>query len=482
MATIIYDSKSIIPAPFVTINRDFDRSGDGEVLSPRYTFTLNGTIVAYKGSPNSSGVFHTLSGYPADESIPSDERLKSILKKQEAILELFAVEGRVFEIQPLDGSPPTKCNPRNIVVNFAEGIWHDRCDYTITFEADRLYPIDDSDFNYYIQSANESWQIEANEDLADLDHPVGYRVTHTLNSLGKRFYDDAGILQKEAWEEARDWCLDNGGLDNSIIYGSGSNIPTYFNAYNYIKNTDLDEKAGTYSLSETWIFHSGNAIETFEIQTQRQSESNVSIVSINGTITGLFDSSTKYENAQAKFVTASGLVFSRCQNFSGLTLNTVKRSETIGRNPITGVITYAYEFDDTSSNIVPGTIVENISINDSLEGQAFAPIFILGRPNGPILQDLGTIPELKRTLNIDLVMEGKTNFGSNTVNDIKNAFFSQNPRLAPTTSGLLNNIIEAANPANNGFTTVFKSPPTETWNPKEGSYNYSIEWTFNKDT
>lgn len=484
MATILYDGKAIIPAPLVTINKIYDKTPDLEIVGKRYTITLNGTLVAFKGSPRSDGTFHILSGYPADENIPANERLKSLLAKQKALQDLFSREGLQFEIQPLDGSQPTKCNPRVNSITFDSGIWYDRTDYTIVLEADDLYLSDDEDedFPYYIQTAGESWQIESSEDLADENNPLGFRVTHTVNATGKRFYNDDGTLNRQAWEEASRYCLDRSGIDSNIIYGSGSQIPGYFNAYNYIKNTNLDENAGTYSLTETWIFHSGNAIETFDVQTERTTDSNLNIVNINGNITGLDDGiNTKYENALSKFNVAEGLIFTRCQNFSGLSLNTIPRSKTVGKNPITGTINYAYQYDDSPSNIVPNTLFEVININDSLEGDAFAQIFVLGRSNGPVLQDLGSITELKRSLNIELILDKKVSFGSATVQDIQNAFFAENPRLSPETSGEISNIIEAANPKNHGFTTVFKSPPVESWEPKNGRYSYSVEWVYNKD-
>ena len=41
----------LIPAPFVNITKSFDKQGDGEIIGVTYSITLNGTLLADKGSP-----------------------------------------------------------------------------------------------------------------------------------------------------------------------------------------------------------------------------------------------------------------------------------------------------------------------------------------------------------------------------------------------------------------------------------------------
>ena len=47
----------LIPAPFVQINKEYDRTGDGAVIGVRYGITLTGTLVAHRGTPDYSGLF-----------------------------------------------------------------------------------------------------------------------------------------------------------------------------------------------------------------------------------------------------------------------------------------------------------------------------------------------------------------------------------------------------------------------------------------
>ena len=42
----------LTPAPFVSIDKNYDKAGNGEILGVRYTITLNGTLVADRGSPS----------------------------------------------------------------------------------------------------------------------------------------------------------------------------------------------------------------------------------------------------------------------------------------------------------------------------------------------------------------------------------------------------------------------------------------------
>lgn len=482
----MYDSKRLIPAPLVSVEKEYQKSADGTIIGKVFRLTVTGTLVAWKGSPTSTGTFHTTSGYPNDENIEANSRLSALLRKQEALRELFSDEGRQFEVQALDATTPMKCNPRVIGITFSEGIWYDRCEYTIVLEADELYPEQEDDLSYYISDASESWQIETNEDQAEsLSLPRTYRLTHTVSAQGKRFYDDTGTLVKPAWQQARDFVLSRLGFDSSIALSSGvNNLPSFYSGYNHVRSQDLDELGGNFAVTETWILASGTALEDFTVETNLSTQEGLTTVTINGNITGLEQRNAnlgltthKYTNAETKFGEASGLAFTRAQLYSGLsTLNINPLTTTIGRNPVAGTINYSFQYNDRPLSLISGARSEVISITDGLVGQSFASIFVLGRTRGPVLQDLGTRPSLTRSLRIEAVMD-KANFGSRTESDIRNAI-NRNPRLNAATSGTFATLLAAANPANNGYTTVFQSQPQEVWEPINGRYSYDTTWTF----
>jgi len=480
---VYYKSKKIIPAPFVSISKEYIRSGQ-ELVGKTFKLTVTGTLVTGMGSPNSSKEFWDQAGYPPDENIEHDSRMGALLRKQEALRDLFSEHNQLFEIQPLDGSDSMRCYPNILAINFPEGVWVDKCEYTIELEASELYPMQEDDFDEYIQDATETWQIETDETPESLELPRTYRLSHTVSAVGKKIYNGDGLVS-EAYEQARNYVIPRLGFDSDIALSSGiNNLPSYYSGYNLIRSQDLDKVNGSFSVTETWLLASGTALENFTIEMNSDLQNPYNTVSIQGDITGLElrnDNmgvvSTKYTNALSKFSQASGLAYSRAKTYSGLnTLNILPTQSTVGRNPITGTINYSYQYDDRPSNIVPGAKSEIIDLNDTFGGQVFASIFILGRSAGPILQDLGTKPARSRQLSIELIVPPVTVAGT-SVSEIQ-AAFAANPRLSPTTSTVIQNIISAADPSNGGFSTVKSEAPQENWNFKTGAYTYTQNWVF----
>ena len=78
MSYVKYNGNRLIPAPLVNINKTYTKSSDGSIIGSIFNVSLVGEIVAWKGSPASSGIWHTGTGYPADETIDSNSRLSAI--------------------------------------------------------------------------------------------------------------------------------------------------------------------------------------------------------------------------------------------------------------------------------------------------------------------------------------------------------------------------------------------------------------------
>jgi hypothetical protein len=484
--SVSYNSKKIIPAPLVSIQKSYQRTGDGTKIGKIYSITVQGTLLSWKGSPNSEGTLWDQAGYPPDESVDHDARLGAILRKQEALRGLFSEDGKAFEIHPWDGSQAMSCYPKVLEIQFPEGIWVDQCPYTITLEATQMFPESETDIVPYLSDQTENWNIEVDESQQEgVDIPRTYRLTHSISAVGKAVYDSNGVLISTGWEQARTWVQAQMGYDASIATSSGvQNLPDYYGGFNLVRTEQIDKYAGSYFVTENWVLASGSALETFEINTNKSTDTPITTVSIQGTITGLENRnsnnsliSTKYNNALNKYTAVSGMMFTRSQNYSGETLNIIPTRSVIGTNPVAGTISYTYDYDNRPSNIVPGALAESITISDNLIGESFASIFVLGRSRGPVLQNLHSSQSRTRQLSIELTMP-RADFGSNSVSDLKNAFFDQNPRLSPTTSGALSIIHDAANPYNNGYTVVFGDAPQETWDAKLGRYTYSKQWTF----
>lgn len=489
MATIIYDGKAIIPAPFVTISKQYQKNSDGSIIGKIFNITVQGKLVAYKGSPNSNKVFHTSSGYPADENISDTQRLGSILRKQEAIRELFSTQGLKFEIQPLDGSASMWCNPRVNEITFQEGPWYVLCDYTINLEADEMYPVTEDNFTEYVQNSTETWSIEVDETAEDLNIPKTYKMSHTVSAVGKLHYNDDGS-STDSWKQARTYVQSRLGFDNTIMLSSGVlNLPSYYGGKNFLRSEQIDKTGGTYSVTESWVLASGNALEDFNLSVQSNLDNPYTTVSIDGNITGLEERdsnyqlvTSKYTNALSKYNLASGVAFSRAQLYSGLNLNVIPRASSRGINPVAGTISYSYEYDDRPSNNITGSKSELISINATSEVDVFAAIPVLGRSRGPVLQDISTKQQCERSVSIEVVFSKDYIPSGATISQMLNDY---NPRLHSPQSTEIDSIISAASPVGHAFnnigevaSTQYVSSKNENWAPRDRRYSLNMTWVY----
>ena len=131
--------KRLIPAPLININKTYQTNADGSIIGKTYTINVIGTIVAHMGSPLSDGSWWTLGGYPSDEDIAAESRLTAVMRKQQAIRELFQLQGGQFEVYGADGFSPLRFYPRVISIDFPEDIWYERSNYNITLQCEEIY-------------------------------------------------------------------------------------------------------------------------------------------------------------------------------------------------------------------------------------------------------------------------------------------------------------------------------------------------------
>ena len=205
-------------------------------------------------------------------------------------------------------------------------------------------------------------------------------------------------------------------------------------------------------------------METYEVSTSSSADVGITKVNISGTITGLASSATssKYTNAATKFSSVSSSMHSRCQTLSGLTLNVLPLSSNIGRNKALGTISYSYEYDTRPSNVIAGALSESITVTDVLPTDYCVPIFVLGRPQGPVLQNLNTSKETTRALSIEIVVpvgQGITT----TIND------------GATHRAAVQTIIDSAKPTGS---QVYVQDKNESWDMKTGRYSYNTTWIW----
>jgi hypothetical protein len=475
---VIYNSNAIIPGPMLDIRRELVRSESGKNLRQFYSIQAKGKISAYKGSPNSSGKFWTGSYYPGpvDENIPSDSRLASLRSKMGALNDLFCTQGQWFEIQPFDGTQSIKFQPvvKNIAFAPTRDNWTETADYTIDMEAATIYfgNAETCGFNNVVPE--ETWSIEAADQIGRT-----YRLTHTVSSTQKLIYAADGGLPagSHGWERARAIVLQHLGLqDPTKMYAPGVLNLNTWQVYNYFRSQNIDEGAGRFSVTETWLVYDAAqggvqplppALDDYTINS-RVGDDGITHVTIEGTVTGLevrdiingtllqtrWNSAVLYFNS---ILFNNNNIFNRAVNYSGIVLNPVQLVSTIGRNPIQGTITYNAEFNNRRLPLIPGALRENISVQAGGGTDVFASIPVPGRPWGPVLQAIDTITERSTSITIDAQMHASTML-----------FPIQ---YMPNTDGLVLSFAPIA-------VQIFRSKDDVNWSQETGKYNRSASYVY----
>jgi hypothetical protein len=575
------DTVQIVPAPLVSISTQLLKNGAGEAFGVTYSITLTGTILDDKGCPFAMrpngtlfdfvdpsysptlkgpyGVFPTtpmappglLSPFQTQQKIDKDKSLTAILSKQKSLRALFAKDGQKLAItDPAGSDPAVICYPRVLSVDFQEGIYVERAEYTITLEADTLLNGDgiSAEVNNegsliaradgvhpgktedellvamsgaFITDFSEDWSIETDEAQGEsVELPRSYRISHNINATGKTHYGPDG--KQKAWEQAKKFVQHRLGYNPSGNYpnimgkiGSGTlNLVNTYRGFNHVRSENLSESAGSYSVSENWLIAKGSAYENFNLSISSSTDNPFVSVSIDGNIKGLSEYSPSgfggsdlnktyghgvdggkdpttppsgaYANALGKYheISNTGLfgltsnVYKRANNSVAVQLNSQPKSVSLGTNQYTGEVTYNLQFDNRPTNIISGVLSETISVTDTYPGDIFAVIPVLGRKTGPILQYIGGRTEYKRDISISLVMDyTSVPYGSG-----RNPLLLKKPSVVEPTATQIGSLIKELSPAGEpGIRKYFVSPPSESWNPKEGSYSFNLSWTYEMD-
>lgn len=553
---------TIRPTPLVSISTNILKDGANEAFGVTYGITLTGTLLADQGTPYATkhiptvelypyhgtpspmpnnvgpyGTFdknigHTNNGRPPKQQVPTNQAATAIIQKQKALRALFAQDGQRVEITDFDEDlPAVICYPRLVDISFTEGIYIERCDFTIQLEADTLLfgdslkvdqegtlitgniQVDKTEDDLlgslsgaFISSYDESWALEVDDAVGEsVGMPRSYRISHDINATGKTHYVPDGDKSRKvlAWEQARTF-VQNRLSDNITDYpnvmgkiGSGTiNLVESYGGFNHIRSENISESNGTYSVSENWVIASGSAYENFSTSiSSSESEAFVS-VSIDGNIKGLSQISpsgfgsfgvSAYDNALSKYnnITNSGQfgltsdIFSRANNQVAVQLNSQPLSITIGSNEYNGELTYSLSFNNRPTNIISGVLSETISVSDTYPGDIFATVPVLGRATGPVLQYIGSRTEYKRDISINLVMDYTRIPYGNT----RNPLILKKPSVIEPTATQIADLIKELSPQGEpGIRKYFVNPPSENWSPKDGTYSFSLSWTYEMDT
>ena len=345
------DGKRLIPAPFVNIEKRMDRTGDSTKVGTSFDITIQGTIVADMGSPDSTGAFTVGTGYPANENIPDTSHLAAIERKIEAIRGLFAHDGLLLEIQSSDGSQPMACNPQVVSLSFPNELWYNTASYSVSLHADYVSGLvnNEEHFPQFINSASESWEMQPS------DTPYTYQLTHSVSAVGKKFYTGSETNTYQPWEYAQQYVMGKIGYNDSYLRTSplfsGNHIAfSGLSPYNFRRSDTVDDLGGSYSCTETWLMSSGNTVESYSMKTSHNIDDGFKTVtaSVDGTIQGLYDSLEDYPTAYARALSkwntikGSGLLSRINTVASGVALTTCG----VTYDVLHGIITYTADYDN----------------------------------------------------------------------------------------------------------------------------------------
>lgn len=285
----------------------------------------------------------------------------------------------------------------------------------------------------------------------------------------------------------------------------------FYRGWNHTANESIDKTAGSYSITESWILAKEPVLENFNSSVDISSDSPFTTIRVQGNITGLAaympedyntnffdnpdartptDPNQKYVNALTLFnVVSNDVTFNgdsraylRAQNtmlsYSNKPLNPVPLSTSISYDEFNGVINYTVTYNDRPLNSVTGALKEDIQITDTAPGDIYSVIPVLGRQTGPILQYIGGRTEYKRDVSINLVMDRN----SLAYIDNRQGLILQKPSVISPTNAQIANLVKQLSPANEpGVRKWFIQPPSESWNPKEGSYSLNLSFTYELD-
>ena len=258
----------LIPAPFVNINKTFDKQGDGEILGSRYSIQLKGYIVADRGSPKGDGTFIADGVDVIEAGLDADDWYKAIQKKQKALSNLISKvkAGAYLEIQPPNVGEDAGFSA-HVRLESVDLPTHNpgdpfKAEYTINLSADYIIgPTgdvndDEDDWNrqdkWLISAASENWSIQESDkfvfereksDNAILSNSKkAFELTRTISATGKNKFKDStayadgleiesggnpipnGFSQiyaknGKAWQQARGYIYDIVRYGNQFLFG-----------------------------------------------------------------------------------------------------------------------------------------------------------------------------------------------------------------------------------------------------------------------
>ncbi len=430
---------NLIPAPLVNINKSYIRDEAGNKLRPEYAISLTGKIV----NIGVSGIDSP--GATVDSAYNNGVAMMGYLSEQQRIRQIFSKDGGKLNIATPVGTNTYDLNFYCQVedIRFPQSTWVYLGDYEIDLKAVIL----DTDGESYeeLDSTKEDWSINENQDGT-------FNISHQLQAVGALIYTSSGVndplISARNWVSSKRYGISTSGFlyippngfdfstsltDMELTY-TGIDIPglnilslsalqtlalaaSSGNFWNYASNESIGWNNRTWAFNETWIYYpSGSVREVYNITLNYDNNDlrHVNTV-IDGTIYGYADriSNLELKNSRAKnyfYSTVDPNLYIRVSGYvpSGYTLSPVPIIKTVSYDRTEGIVRYTESFAASSGNLIPNTIDESLSIQDTGGNDIFAVINIPGRSQGSLVQNMNTTTLPERTISINATLIGST--------------------------------------------------------------------------
>lgn len=458
----------------------------------------------------------TLNGYLLSVGTTEYARFQNILSQQKALNEQLLSASYIEVLHaPNSTFNDFKFFINNPSIQFEEGTWVDRCNYSFSFTS----PASGMDSDN--SSSPNFVPLEIREKIADFSDETTIENDDSFGaSQGFDYYTNVLKVSRTVSATSRSlpWIKDSGlgieGVLNAkefVVYRflSGADVtgnvsiapPFNWKQYNERINENYSYSDSSYSRTQSYFLVSGavetEALEKFNIDVSDDTSQPFITVSINGTIQGLttkpFASGNislyAYENAMAwwRKVSKNGTfgltssIYQRCNYVTNHYLNSQPRSVSVSDNRFEGQINYYVQFDNRPTNFISGALSEVINVNDSYGGDVVAITPVLGRRRGPVLQYMGTQTECKRDVSIELILSYQNLPYGNNANTMRN-LTNFKPSINPITRTSVNDLINSLRPdaTETNVLTCFLTSATESFSPKDGRYTINLSWVFER--
>ena len=376
------------------------------------------------------------------------------------------------------------------------------------------------------ESIDRTYRITHNISAVGKDHyrplmgdPASVEVERLLPWVQAKKFVQSRLSYNPENETYKQSYPNQTGVANFLTDENGTPLPNFlgkigagtldlvddYGGYNHVRTENVDEGGGSYSVTETWLLARGSAYETYNLSIGSSVGDPFTKISINGNIKGLSPLAansaeyggknntgrdgegtylgTAYENALNHYNKIStnqefgigSLIYKRANNQTQVALNSEPISVSLGSNRRQGELTYALEFNNRPTNIISNVVSETINVNDTYPGDVFAAIPVIGRATGPVLQYVGGRTEYKRDISINLTMD----YTKIPYDSTRQSLLLLKPSVNEPTATEIATLLGILSPAGEpGVRKYFIGPPSETWEPKTGSYSLNLSITY----